>query len=256
MKTELGSALGAYLLALADDELILAHRNSEWCGHAPILEEDIAFANLALDEMGHALIWYRLLADVCGEDPDRYPDQLVYTRTAPEFRNVQLVEQPKGDWAYTLVRQFVFDAFEAVRLERLVESSYPPLAQAAAKIQGEEFYHLRHTRAWVHRLGLGTKESNRRMQAAIEAVWPDARQLIAPMEAEAPLVAEGIVPPSGDLEAAWLERVRPEFEAAELALPEDVHPRADSRRDHTESLRDLLAELQHVARAFPEMMAW
>ncbi len=256
MKTELRSALGDYLLALADDELILAHRNSEWCGHAPILEEDIAFANLALDEMGHALIWYRLLSEVRGEDPDRYPDELVYTRTAPEFRNVQLVEQPKGDWAYTLVRQFVFDALEAVRLERLVDSSYPPLAQAAAKIQGEEFYHLRHTRAWVHRLGLGTEESHRRMQAAVEAVWPDALQLIAPMEGETQLADDGIVPLSGELEAAWRERVQSEFEAADLALPEGVRPRADSRRDHTESLRDLLAELQHVAQVYPEMMTW
>ncbi|MCL4257815.1 MAG: phenylacetate-CoA oxygenase subunit PaaC [Anaerolineales bacterium] len=152
-------ALSGYLIALADDELILGHRDSEWTGHAPILEEDIAFANLALDEIGHAKLWYELAADLLGEDKTTYPDKLVYFREPAQFRNMQLVELPKGDWAFSTLRQYLFDAFEALRLEALSQSSYTPLAEIAARIRTEELYHLRHSQAWVPRLGLGTQDS-------------------------------------------------------------------------------------------------
>src|SRR5262249_24761260 len=152
MKPPLRDVLADYLLALADDELILGHRDSEWCGHAPILEEDIAFANLALDEIGHARVWYGLLGDLLSKDPETYPDELVYRRDASEFRCAQFVELPKGDWAFSMLRQYLFDSIEAMRLEALTESSYQPLADAAAKMRPEEMYHLRHTSAWVRRL--------------------------------------------------------------------------------------------------------
>src|SRR5215471_16608308 len=141
-------ALPTYLLALADDELLLGHRDSEWTGHAPILEEDIAFANLAQDEIGHAALWYGLLRNLDGSDPDR----LIFFREPGAFRNAQLVELPKGDWAFSMLRQYLFDAAESVRLPLLAVSTHRPLAEAAAKIRPEELYHLRHTQAWIQRL--------------------------------------------------------------------------------------------------------
>lgn len=151
MEVAVQQALAARLLALADDELILAHRNSEWAGHAPILEEDIALANIALDEMGHAVIWDGLQAESTGDDPDR----LVFFRNPGAYRNVQMVELPKGDWAFTLMRQYLFDAAESVLLTHLRAGAYQPLAEAAAKIATEEVYHLRHSGLWSAPAGTG-----------------------------------------------------------------------------------------------------
>ena len=153
------SRLNDYILSLADDELILGHRDSEWCGHAPILEEDIAFANLALDEIGHANLWYGLLAGILEQDPLTYPDQLVYFRRPNDYRNIQMVELPNGDWAFSMLRQYLLDAAELVRLNALAQSQFIPLAEVAAKILKEELYHHRHSSAWVRRLGLGTATS-------------------------------------------------------------------------------------------------
>jgi ring-1,2-phenylacetyl-CoA epoxidase subunit PaaC len=247
MTPELQSALAVYLLAMADDELILGHRNSEWCGHAPILEEDIAFANIALDEIGHAVVWYRLLADLRGEDRETYPDQLVYFRDADEFRSAAIAELPKGDWAFTVVRQYLFDAFEVVHLERLAASTYLPLAQAAAKIRTEEMYHLRHTKAWVRRLGLGTDESRRRMQAALDELFPYALQLFEPTQ---DVLAE-MVPRVRELRDAWQADVLPYLRESGLAVPPETPRPASSRWQHTHHLTALLDELQSVARLVP-----
>ncbi|MCS6911212.1 MAG: phenylacetate-CoA oxygenase subunit PaaC, partial [Anaerolineales bacterium] len=149
--TEIERALAEKLLALADDELILAHRNSEWTGHAPILEEDIALANIAQDELGHAMLYYELHCALAGGTPDR----LAFFREAADFRNVQLVELPKGDWAFTMLRQYLFDAYELALLAQLTHSAHRPLAEVAAKVRNEELYHYKHTGAWVRRLGLG-----------------------------------------------------------------------------------------------------
>ena len=173
-------ALADYLLALADDELILGHRNSEWTGHAPILEEDIAFANLAQDEIGHARLWYGLVNDLGGPEPDR----LVFFRSAAEYRNAPILELPKGDWAFSMLRQYLFDVGEAQRLPLLAGSPHRPLAEAAAKIRTEEIYHLRHTHAWIERLAQGTQESHRRVQAALDLLWPFAVQLFQPLPGE------------------------------------------------------------------------
>jgi ring-1,2-phenylacetyl-CoA epoxidase subunit PaaC len=168
MKEDINTLLEEYLLSIADDELILAHRNSEWCGHAPIIEEDIAFANIALDEMGHAMTWYKMIADLKGEDSNTYPDHLVFWRHRSDFRNIQMVELPKGDWAFSILRQYLFDLMENIRLKASSMSSYTPLSVAAHKIHQEEKYHLRHTSLWVKRLALGTEESHKRMQDALE----------------------------------------------------------------------------------------
>jgi ring-1,2-phenylacetyl-CoA epoxidase subunit PaaC len=249
---ELKSPLAEVLLALADDEMVLAHRDSEWTGHAPILEEDIAFANIALDEMGHAALWYRLVAELRGEDPEQLPDRLIFHRPAQAFLNVRMVEQPKGDWAFTIVRQFLFDAAEQVRLKALVDHPLPSVAHAAAKILKEERYHERHSRAWVRRLGLGTQESRKRMSAALDVLWPMAQQLFQTIPAEAGLAESGTWPASLALAGEWRGQASGFLEACGLAVPATVLQDGDDRRIHTVHLGPLVAELQSVARLEPE----
>ena len=248
MNQVIQQALTQKLLAMADDELILAHRNSEWIGHGPILEEDIALANIAQDELGHANVWYSLLQSITQEDPDK----LAFFREAEAFRNVQMVELPIGDWAFTMLRQYLFDTFELLLLDKLQHSTYEPLAQACAKIRNEEIYHLRHTSNWVKRLGLGTEESNQRMQAALAELWPYAQQLFTPLPDEQVLLSEEIVPDMALLHEDWLGRIRPFLTAANLTVPNGNIPSTTSRADHTPHLTALLADMQKVARINPE----
>lgn len=252
MRAEIKAALADKLLALADTELILGHRDSEWTGHAPILEEDIAFANIALDELGHAKIWYTLLAELKGEDPESFSDQLIFFREAAAYRNAQLVELPIGDWAFSILRQYLFDAAEIVWLGELAHSQYRPLADATAKIRKEELYHYRHTQAWLQRLGQGTTESNRRMQRALVKLWPYTAQLFAPLPAEQLLVEAGIVPEPDKVRTAWEKMVLPRLTAAELQIPEDSEPILALRAEHTAHLTKLLREMQEVARLDPQ----
>lgn len=164
------------LTALADDEVVLAQRLSEWVAHAPILEEDIAIANLAQDELGHAKLYLELRRELDGSDPD----ELVFFRDPLEYQNAVLVELPKGDWAFTMVRQYLFDLYENLWLEEARKSAYP-LAEAAERILKEERFHLKHSALWVERLGLGTEESHARAQKALEALFPYAKQLFVPL---------------------------------------------------------------------------
>jgi ring-1,2-phenylacetyl-CoA epoxidase subunit PaaC len=249
---EHGPALAAQLLAMADDELLLGHRNSEWTGHAPILEEDIAFANLAQDELGHAIAWYGLVELLLGT----VPDNLVFFRNPTEFRNVQLVELPNGDWAFSMLRQFLFDAAEAARLPLLAQSGHTPLAAAAAKIRTEELYHYRHTRAWVRRLALGTEESHRRMQAALEAAWPFALQLFNPLPEEAGLTGAGLIPAAADVSGAWHSDVLPFLNEIELDVPAVPTTDVLLRNQHTEHLEALLDDMQSVARLEVAGVPW
>ncbi|GAB4580200.1 MAG: phenylacetate-CoA oxygenase subunit PaaC [Anaerolineales bacterium] len=246
--------LAPLILALADDELILGHRNSEWCGHSPILEEDIAFANLALDEIGHARLWYQLHAQLVGENPETYPDRLVYFREPFEYRCTQLVALPKGDWAFTMLRQHLFDTLENVRLAHYAQSAFAPLAETAAKIRREEIYHLRHTSAWVKRLGLGTEESHRRMQNALNELWPYTGQLFDPFPGEDDLVQAGWLTGSPTLHAAWQAQVIPFLESANLRIP-PVKMRTLNRSLPSQHLVNILADLQQVARLDPQA-AW
>jgi ring-1,2-phenylacetyl-CoA epoxidase subunit PaaC len=242
MSTDQKAALIEYVLGLADDEMLLAHRNSEWTGHAPILEEDIAFTNIALDEMGHASLWYRLVAQLSGENEEHYPDNLVFLRTAQEFRNVQLVELPNGDWAFSMLRQYLFDAMESTRLSFLVQSEHTPIRDTAGKIQREEIYHYRHTSAWVRRLGLGTEESNDRMQQALNGLWGYALQL-----SESHSTSE-LAPDGNALRESWEGLVRPHLAQSELDVPEAAAAVATRRSDHTEHIIELVNEMQEVAR--------
>lgn len=241
-------AMAQLLLTLADDELILAHRNSEWTGHGPILEEDIAFTNIALDEMGHAATWYGLRQTLTGEEADT----AVFFRDAAHYRNVQFVELPNGDWAFSMLRQYLFDSYELFNLERLSQSQYPPLAQAAAKIRTEEIYHLRHTAAWVKRLGLGTAESHGRLQTAVDQLWPYAQQLFVPLPSEERLVAENWLTAVDSLYAPWQQATVAHLQAANLQIPANSHPPCAQRSQHTPHLEALLAEMQSVARLDPE----
>ena len=247
MDLQLRTALENKLLALADDELILAHRDSEWTGHAPILEEDIAFANIAQDEMGHARSWLEVRQALTGETPD----ELAFFREADDFRNVPLVALPRGDWAFSMLRQYLFDSYELVSLAELVNSEYRPVAEVAQKLRPEELYHYRHSSSWVKRLGLGTVESLGRMQAALTTLWPYALQLFEPLPDEALLVAARFGPSPAGLKIAWLELVVPFLQYAGLQLPTVVTPPAGSRPAHTPHLTELLAEMQQVARLDP-----
>lgn len=246
-------ALADYTLALADDELITGHRLSEWTGHAPILEEDIAFANLALDEIGHARLWFEVASKAIGEDPETYPDQQAFFRAPKDFRNLQITELPNGDWAFCMLRQYLFDTLEMVRLDKLKSSSEVSIKEVAAKIAVEEIYHLRHTQAWMKRLALGTEESTRRTQAALNELWPHTAQFAVPLPGEEELVEQGAVPNAVDLHAAWLSQAG-EFLSliCELVLPDISANEAPDRSEHTPRLTDLLSEMQEVARHEPE----
>lgn len=251
MDQGLKDALKTKLLAMADDELVLGHRDSEWTGHAPILEEDIAFANIALDEIGHARLWYELLADLEGADRASYPDHLSFFRDARDFRNLRMAELPKGDWAFTILRQYLLDLKEVLTLDQMVGSAYAPLAQVAAKIRPEEHYHLRHSRAWLRRLALGTEESHGRMQAALAQLWPFTAQFFAPLPGEAALVEAGYLPEPSALREAWLEAVQQDLEACGLDAPPSLVSSHAGREQHSEHLQDMLLEMQSVARLDP-----
>lgn len=251
LSPELTAALCERLTELADDELILAHRNGEWVAHAPILEEDIAIANLAQDELGHAQTWLELRSALDGCDPDK----LAFFRNARQFRNVQLCELPRGDWAFTMMRQCAFDAYEALWLEAAQQSKYEPLAQAAGKMLREEKFHLQHSAAWLERLGLGTGESRQRLESALPQVWSAAGQLFEASRADRTLQAAGITP---DLEAVrerWLALMDTILERAGFERP-DAPPLRLERSHHTENLVFLLSEMQSVAREFPDAQSW
>jgi ring-1,2-phenylacetyl-CoA epoxidase subunit PaaC len=240
--------LAARLLALGDDELVLAQRDGEWTGHAPILEEDIAFTNIALDEMGHAQNWYALLAELGGEPADR----LIFFRPPAGFRNCRLVELPRGDWAFSMLRQFLFDAYERLLLPHLASSAYRPLAETAAKIRTEELYHFRHSQSWITRLAQGTAESRRRLMAALDELWPYCFQLFDPLPGEEALVAAGITPPLVAIRAEWQALVEPFLLKIGLAPPTAPAGPGPGREHHTASFAGLIAELQATARLEPD----
>ena len=247
LSPELRTALIHKLTALADDELILAHRNSEWTGHAPILEEDIALANIAQDELGHASLWYDLRTQLDGSNPD----ELTFFRDANAYRNAPLLELPRGDWAFTMTRQYLFDQYEYVYLNALTQSTYQPVADVAMKILKEERFHLQHTQVWVKRLALGTTESTRRMQHALNDLWAYAQQLFTPLQHETTLINASIVPDLPQVHQQWLTYVTNHLTTCQLTPP-DTTPPNETRYTHTPHLTDLLNTMQSVARNDPQ----
>jgi len=260
MNDDLMAALSERLTMMADNELLLGHRNSEWTGHAPLIEEDIAVANLAQDEIGHALRWYQLRSSIDGS----VPDELAFGRQASDFRSCALVALPRGDWAFTMLRQFLFDSYEAELLPRLSSSAWEPLAAVSAKIVNEELFHLRHSRLWLERLALGTAESRRRLLAACERALPALPGLLAPQRTERDheLLSEaGYFPASDELVAAVNERLSAAFEAVQLdfrqmtsAASEAAAATAADTADA--DLIELVTTMQSVARADPEAAVW
>jgi len=239
-----------YLLRVADDRLVLGHRLSEWCGHAPILEEDIALANIALDLIGQASLLLKLAGEVEGKG--RTEDALAYFRDAIEFRNVQLVELPNGDFAATILRQFLFDAWDVLVLERLTAASNQALAGIAAKALKEAKYHVRHTAEWVRMLGDGTAESHARTQRALDDLWPYTTELFLGDAIDAEAVASGSGVDVESIRPRWREMVEQVLGEATLTVPKDgFAPRGGRTGRHTEHLGRMLADMQSLARAHP-----
>jgi len=239
-----------YLLRLADDRLVLGHRLSEWCGHGPILEEDIALSNIALDLIGQASMLLKLAGEVEGKG--RTDDMLAYFRDAIEFRNAQIVELPNGDFAATIVRQFLFDAWDVLVLDRLTRATNETLAGIAAKALKEAKYHLRHSAEWVRMLGDGTAESHRRAQAALDALWPYTAELFLTDDIDRQAVAGGSGVDVGSLLPRWRETVEQVFAEATLTIPKGgFTPRGGRIGRHTEHLGRMLADMQSLARAHP-----
>ena len=238
------------LLRFADDRLVLGHRLSEWCGHGPILEEDIALANIALDLVGQASMLLKLAGEVEGKG--RTDDALAYFRDAVEFRNVQLVELPNGDFAATIVRQFLFDAWDVLALEELAGATTEALAGIAAKALKEAKYHLRHSAEWVRMLGDGTAESHQRSQRALDELWPYAGELFLMDDTDRAAVAAGNGVDMEVLRPRWREIVDQVLTEATLTIPKGAFaPRGGRTGRHTEHLGRMLADMQSLARAHP-----
>jgi ring-1,2-phenylacetyl-CoA epoxidase subunit PaaC len=239
-----------YLLRLGDDRLVLGHRLSEWCGHGPILEEDIAIANIALDLVGQGSALLTLAGQTEGAGRDE--DALAYFRSEPEFRNAQLVELPKGDFAFTVVRQFLFDAFSVPQWEALQPCTFAPLAGIAAKALKEDTYHLRHSSDWVVRLGDGTPESHARAQTALNELWRFTGELFESDAVDDAVREKGIVVDRAAIESRWRQGVGEVIHRATLTAPAAGASSSGGRRGrHTEFLGHMLAEMQIVARSHP-----
>ncbi|MFL5575739.1 MAG: 1,2-phenylacetyl-CoA epoxidase subunit PaaC [Gemmatimonadaceae bacterium] len=247
---ETRAALVEYLLRLGDDRLVLGHRLSEWCGHAPILEEDIALANIALDLVGQANLLLKLAGEIEGKG--RSEDALAYLRDATEYRNALIVELPRGDFGFTIVRQFLFSVAAFYRLEALQRSAHAELAGIAAKALKETRYHVRHAGEWVLKLGDGTAESHRRAQDALDDLWRYTGELFLGDAVDEALVRAGIAPAPAALEPQWRAQVADVVRRATLRLPEGGYMQRGGRvGHHTEHLGHMLAEMQIVARSFP-----
>ena len=244
------SPLVLYTLRRADDALILGHRLSEWCGHAPMLEEDMALANIALDLIGQARELYSYAGKVEGADNDE--DRFAYLRDVRQYRNLLLVEQPNGDFARTIIRQFFYSAFADRYWRAMMQSTDPTLAAIAAKSEKESAYHLRHVSEWVIRLGDGTEESHRRAQEAVDDLWSFTGELFHADDADAALIADGAVIDAETLRASWSDNVAQVLTAATLTSPTSSWMQQGGRvGKHSEYLGHLLSDLQYLQRSFP-----
>jgi ring-1,2-phenylacetyl-CoA epoxidase subunit PaaC len=239
-----------YTLRRADDALVLGHRLSEWCGHGPMLEEDMALANMGLDLLGQARELYSYAAKVEGRDNNE--DKLAYLRDVRQYRNLLLLEQPNGDFAHTMVRQFFYSAFADLYWRAMTKSRDETLAAIAAKSEKESAYHLRHSSEWIIRLGDGTEESHRRTQAAIDRLWAFTGEMFAVDEAERGLIDQGVAVDTASLRPLWLKTIFGVIAEATVTLPSNDWMQQGGRSGrHSEHLGHLLSELQYMQRTFP-----
>ena len=242
--------LAEYVLRLGDSALILGHQLSQWVGHSPAIEEELAIANVALDLIGQSRLWLMLAGEVEGKGRDE--DALAYLRDAGGFRNLLLVEQPNGNFAQTIARQFFFDAWHRLLLGELCESGDPRVADIAQKALKEVEYHLRRSRDWVIALGDGTSESHARIQESIDDLWMYTGEMFDSDASDAALIGQGIAIDHAALLEPWIEYTGSVLREATLNMPKGGFMQRGGRRGiHTEHLGYLLAEMQFLQRAYP-----
>lgn len=240
-----------FLLRMGDNTLILGHRISEWCGKAPVLEEDIALANIALDLIGQTQMWLGLAGDVEGKG--RSADDLAMLRDVWDFRNLLLVEQPNGDFGQTILRQFLFDAWHVEMLTALLTSADDRVGEIAAKAVKEVAYHVERSGDTVIALGDGTEESHERMQSALDILWPYVAEMFEEDGVDAEIADAGIAPLPGTLKATFDARASAVLAEATLVAPDRAFTRAGGKsgRQHSEHLGHILTEMQWLQRAYP-----
>jgi ring-1,2-phenylacetyl-CoA epoxidase subunit PaaC len=225
------AAVRELLLAMADDEAVIGWTDSEWTGIAPILEEDVAMSSLAQDELGHAHALYALLADLPGEHRDA--DGIAYDRDPAAYRHARLMDHPRGDWAMTIARRYLYETSDAVRLEALAGGAWAPLADLVGKMQREERYHRMHVGTWFERLARDGGVARQRLAAALAALAPDAATVFTPLPGEPALLAAGILAAgTADQEAIWRRRVEPDLLAHELPVPPPLRDPEGGRTQH------------------------
>lgn len=246
-----GAAYFEFLCRMGDNTLILGHRVSEWCGHAPVLEEDIALANTALDLIGQTQMWLGLAAEI--EAKGRTADDLAMLRDAWDFRNLLLTEQPNGDFGQTMMRQFLFDAWHLVMLEGLKSSSEERVAEIAAKAVKEVKYHVERSADTVIALGDGTAESHQRMQNALNLLWPYVGEMFTPDAVDLTMAEAVIAPDPVSLRAAFDTHVSEVLAEAKLNIPDSTfaHKGGKSGVQHSEHLGHILTQMQWLQRAYP-----
>ncbi len=244
---------------MADDALILGHRNSEWCGHGPALEQDIAITNIALDLIGQARNFYQYAAEIISaskeNDTDKNAeteDTLAYLRDAIDFKNCLLVEQPKGDWAVTTLRQFFFSCYQYFLYEKLQKSADKQIAAIAEKSLKEVTYHVKWSSEWVIRLGDGTGESRARMINALNELWRFTGELFIPASYETEMAKQNIGVDTNLIKDKWMQKVISVLEEATLQIPSDAWMQTGGKEGiHSEHLGYILAEMQFLQRAYP-----
>ncbi|GAB5465860.1 MAG: phenylacetate-CoA oxygenase subunit PaaC [Candidatus Kapaibacteriales bacterium] len=258
---DIDKGLLEFTLRLADDRLVLGHRLSELCGHGPILEEDIATTNTALDLIGQAKALYEYAAEIengkqeIDVETNTPGDRYAYFRDVMDFKNILLVEQPNGDFASQMMRQFIFDAYDYSLMRRLVNSSDSTLAAVAGKAIKEATYHLRHSGQWVIKMGDGTEESAKRLKEAVDDLWMYSGELLENDEVYSRLSERGIAPHMSEIEEEWKGTIEKIFNEAKLEKPdpETFFMQSGGRGGtHSEELGHLLATMQSLARTYPK----
>lgn len=245
-------ALFEFLLRKGDDSLIIGHRLSEWCGHGPILEEDIALTNLALDLIGQATELLKYAAEV--ENKGRTEDDIAFLRIEREYKNLLLVEQTNGDFGKTITRQFFFDNFELLLYQRLMESKDSRIVEIATKTIKEIKYHIKHSSEWMIRLGDGTEESHKRVQESVNLLSRYIDEMFYQDEVDQLLIQEGIIPDVKQFREEFDTNVNAVLNEATLQLPEKIWAIEGGRKGvHSEHLGYLLTELQYMQRTYPGM---
>jgi len=244
--------ISKYAIHLGDSTLILGHRLGEWCGHGPALELDIALTNTSLDLLGQTRNYFQFAA--IGSDIYKDEDQIAFLRYEHEYTNIILVEQPNGNFAQTITRQFLFDIYHQLLLRELQFSKEKGLTDIAAKSIKEVNYHVEFSSEWILRLGDGTAESHQKMQDALNLLWPYYKELFTPSELETEMKEAGIGVDIKSLESTYLERVKTQFDKATLEIPESKWPKSGGKQgNHSEHFGFILTELQYMQRTYPNM---